>query len=1269
MRAVFFVAWLCLGTALCSRAVAGPDAAPSPRGLSRIDAALPATIEGQLSYPGEGLPDDLKVCAVNLATTKETCTGGRIRLKRKGRPAGYRLTVAAGDYHVYAVSRESGQEARAYFTEFVTCGVQAGCPSHAIIPVRLAPGAVRSDVDPGDWYADKWPDAVKPLAEPTVTTQSDKPDARVQGRPPAASAEGKRSHTLLGEANQSCDAALPLLAELRSRLSVTAIGGTAVRAGDIKTLSWSVGPQQGRAPTYLMIAADAPVRVNGKGFYVLAPDAIAPFRLRQFKELTRIVIPLHIGDTARSGSLDVRPLQAGTLHLTAAITGFAQCGELADDSPRSIDLAVSAGTPEIVISDRFELRKPDQSILSPDGTRRIDIVGPRWRLIDVASGSQLSEQVGKEPRFSPTGRFVTATAEEQFSLYDAVDGKFVQKLWTGSWDLAWDDRDSFLVIGASGRGFINVLYPLSETDPDIQVGDGCRAACPGVESSAVKIDLENNLVLGRGTRAFDTVADAYARLMTGTATFRDIRNKPNNAVETSGDGRPMVYHSSINAFAAPYQTVALAIPKRWDFIDGLKFTVLGDRSYQTDAPAVKANAALHQFLVQPILASGMPAADPVSSDPIAVATRGIGRVFLPDEAQLSKLERRLLDFGLEINTGSNLATLPANAVLKNSRKPDIWQFVGDNKIQVAASSENCGSADKEADGTITIDAFTPIVEQLSTPRYKLTFFGGSCNGGNGGFLDAQRFMHDSREPGEVFDLIAGTNEDPDSPATWCPTRIGACGISGTLFFERYLVIWSRESFAAAVYDLQTRKLLHSLIRLPSPDVMERISLSNDLKTLTKIDRDGGFQILDLSRSQKSADGKFTSQSVQKPVILYGRVVDDEVVVWAPTGQFDATMEGASFVSLKLPGRQGQYTLQQYRGVLHKAGLLKEVLTGRTLPDVAIDRFPPVIAVKPTPSPRVTAEIAVTEGEVAALRIYQDGQFTDEIAVAAGARSASVDVPRLAGARWIAVVAKGKSGLYSQAATFDAGQPGTGRRRVHLISVGVDKYEDPGISQLELAASDAGRFHAAIATKAGDSVDIVSQALLTDEQASREAILAKLRVAIAAGEPGDTILLFVAGHGIQTPDGQYYLATSQTRLADIAGTALRWSDLAAELAKAKSRIAVFLDSCHSGSAGTGFFATSDSTASALIDKVPSGIVIFSAAKGRELSEEMPSQGGGVFTDALVKAMANKATDLNSNGAIEASELYAGVKGSVIKATDGRQTPWFARNDMVGDFVPF
>jgi len=124
-----------------------------------------------------------------------------------------------------------------------------------------------------------------------------------------------------------------------------------------------------------------------------------------------------------------------------------------------------------------------------------------------------------------------------------------------------------------------------------------------------------------------------------------------------------------------------------------------------------------------------------------------------------------------------------------------------------------------------------------------------------------------------------------------------------------------------------------------------------------------------------------------------------------------------------------------------------------------------------------------------------------------------------------------------------------------------------------------------------------------------------------------------------------------------------------LANAHSRIAVFLDTCHSGAAGTDYFASNDASAAALLDRGAASILIFSASKGRETSKEPEELGGGEFTTALISAMNDPKTDLNLNSVIEASELYAAVKQAVVRRTGGRQTPWFARNDMIGDFVPF
>ena len=82
-------------------------------------------------------------------------------------------------------------------------------------------------------------------------------------------------------------------------------------------------------------------------------------------------------------------------------------------------------------------------------------------------------------------------------------------------------------------------------------------------------------------------------------------------------------------------------------------------------------------------------------------------------------------------------------------------------------------------------------------------------------------------------------------------------------------------------------------------------------------------------------------------------------------------------------------------------------------------------------------------------------------------------------------------------------------------------------------------------------------------------------------------------------------------------------------------------------------------------------MFSASKGRELSEENQKLGGGQFTQAVASVLSGDRAkfDLNRNGVIEVSELYVGVKRQVVERTEGRQTPWLARNQMVGDFALF
>ena len=219
---------------------------------------------------------------------------------------------------------------------------------------------------------------------------------------------------LIGQADQPCDVASATLTRLRKSLSVSVPDGLTVQAEELAQF-YLEGERRAAAGARLSRSCGgrARARRKGTGFYALTPEAKAPFRIKQFLKDTRVIIPLHVKGAPQSGEVKIRPLIAGPLKVSAAIIGYTQCGENPDPAPIVFDLTVEPGAPEIVIADRFDLAKPDQIIASPDGTRRLEIYGPRYRLIDVATGALLADEVGKEPRFSPTGRFVIARSEKR----------------------------------------------------------------------------------------------------------------------------------------------------------------------------------------------------------------------------------------------------------------------------------------------------------------------------------------------------------------------------------------------------------------------------------------------------------------------------------------------------------------------------------------------------------------------------------------------------------------------------------------------------------------------------------------------------------------------------------------------------------------------------------------------------------------------------------------------------------------------------------------
>ena len=125
-------------------------AAPATTSTATSGAAIAnGAIEGELSYPSDYIPADLQVCAEETESKRLTCSARKIR---RGNQARYTMSLPPGLYFVFAQTKDSPGQ-RAYYSEFVVCGLNAACKSHKPIAVSVTSGAARKGINPQDWYA------------------------------------------------------------------------------------------------------------------------------------------------------------------------------------------------------------------------------------------------------------------------------------------------------------------------------------------------------------------------------------------------------------------------------------------------------------------------------------------------------------------------------------------------------------------------------------------------------------------------------------------------------------------------------------------------------------------------------------------------------------------------------------------------------------------------------------------------------------------------------------------------------------------------------------------------------------------------------------------------------------------------------------------------------------------------------------------------------------------------------------------------------------
>ena len=212
------------------------------------------------------------------------------------------------------------------------------------------------------------------------------------------------------------------------------------------------------------------------------------------------------------------------------------------------------------------------------------------------------------------------------------------------------------------------------------------------------------------------------------------------------------------------------------------------------------------------------------------------------------------------------------------------------------------------------------------------------------------------------------------------------------------------------------------------------------------------------------------------------------------------------------------------------------------------------------------------------------------------------------------------------ATAALGQPAGLASGTSAVVIGISRYLDHRVPQLQWAHRDALMIRDYLKSRRGGSLPDDRIALLLNEEATAPAIRAAFNKVLM--QRAATVVVFVAAHGYEA-NGQGYIAASDTRVQDLSDKGVALSEInhliTADLSGVKA-IFAYVDSCYSG-----YLQGLNSSG---LQAPPGGRLFgFTASRTKEKSHEVPELGGGhgVFSwylNEVLTATGNRAAAVST-----------------------------------------
>jgi Caspase domain len=428
------------------------------------------------------------------------------------------------------------------------------------------------------------------------------------------------------------------------------------------------------------------------------------------------------------------------------------------------------------------------------------------------------------------------------------------------------------------------------------------------------------------------------------------------------------------------------------------------------------------------------------------------------------------------------------------------------------------------------------------------------------------------------------------------------------------------------------------------------------------------------------------------------------IVWLPSGYYMSSPSGDNFFgwSLNRPMARGRpvpfaqfYRASQFERLLYRPDVVLEYVKRLGRVDVAglagaagfqvtqLDTIAPPdiqIAELHSTDPGM-AKVKVSIGS-SNLPIADWNLFVNEIPVlsheqraaflkspAANALAAELSLNRTASLDVVRVEASNSKAIgIAELPLTAAGklEPESSKRSLFVAAIGASQFKDTRIPTLKFAAKDAEAIGELLRANKGSAYQEVHTLILSDEgrdgRPLRATIAERLPPFLRQARAQDTVIVFLASHGLSNARGDYFFVPLDASREDLdqaklgagdAGSLLPWQFFAQLLADSAGRRVLIVDTCAAAAIeGSSFDAYSLAKRS-----TASKFALLAASTGKELSQESAVHLHGLFTFGLLDAI-ETAADTNEAGVVTLKDAFQHARDLVEAQHNravGTQTP--------------